>query len=396
MHLPSERIYKEMRSEEVGTWIVPANGGKETALLIKAPTNALKAIVSGAKMSMVYAFQESYLCSAIRVYDVPEEPLLLCNIQRHEEEHCALRKVASVGKTPIFLFNELDVCVAWSDGILSEGDRIGLNEFLSKHPIPYSGEYSAEAIKALDNFCSITNQMTEVLASDVMAIIETPIQYGKWVSNMVSFAGNNDLQTIVLDDRDEGGVLEKSIWASLESVFPFGLHKSPQVKIGKKQRELIDVVAFYQYGSFFIEAKDLSVFAAGLDRTRERRVLGVQKQAEKAIGQLVGASKTAKRGVEAFNAKGSQIPLVLDKPLHCIVLLTELIHEGDWTEVEDAIRSAAMETGDYFHVFDLRELVMLLKCSSGQAHRLDYNLMKRFERFVEAGTIHIRSRPAPK
>ena len=156
------------------------------------------------------------------------------------------------------------------------------------------------------------------------------------------------------------------------------------------------MVAFHKYGSFFIEAKDLSIFSAGLDRTRERRVLGVQKQAIKAIGQLIGASKTAKRGVETFNAMGIRIPLVLDKPLHCIVLLSELIHEGDWAEVEALICQAAIETGDYFHVFDLRELVMILKISSGQAHRFDYNLMQRFERFVEAGTIHIRSRPAPK
>jgi hypothetical protein len=238
--------------------------------------------------------------------------------------------------------------------------------------------------------------MARIVTSNAMPAIEIPIKHGPWVSNRVSYAGNFDLQTIVLNDKDEGGVLENSIWASLESVFPFSLHKSPQVKIGKKQRELIDVVAFHQYGSFFIEAKDLSVFAAGLDRTRERRVLGVKKQAIKAIGQLVGASKTAKKGVEAFDAKGFQIPLVLDKPLHCIVLLSELIHEGDWSEVEEAICSATRETGDYFHVFDLRELVVLLKCSSGQAHRLDYNLMQRFERFAKSKTIHIRSRPAPE
>jgi hypothetical protein len=396
MHLPSERVYKEMRSEEVGTWIVPANGGKETALLIKAPTNTLKAIVSGVQISMVYAFQGNYLCSAIRIYDVPDAPLLLCNIQRNDEEHGAIRKVAATGQTPIFLFNELDVCVAWSDGLISNEDKAKLGKFLSVYPSPYSGEYTAAANKALDNFCSITDNMTRIVTSDAMPAIETPIKHGSWVSSIVSFAGINDLQTIVLDDKDEGGVLEKATWASLESVFPFTLHRSPQVKVGKKQRELIDVVAFHQYGSFFIEAKDLSVFSAGLNRTRERRVLGVQKQAIKAIGQLVGASKTAKKGIEVFDAKGSRIPLVLGKPLHCIVLLSELIHEGDWTEVENSICKAAIETGDYFHVFDLRELVMILKCSSGQAHTLDFNLMQRFERFIKAGTIHMRSRPAPK
>jgi hypothetical protein len=384
-----------MRSEEVGSWVVPANAGKETAVLIKAPTNTLKAIISGVQVSLVFAAIENYLCSGVRVYDVPGAPLLLSSIQRHEEEHAALRKIAAVGTTPLFLFNELDVCVAWSDGIIVENDKNSLVRFLSKSPELYSGAYTPDASKVLDYFCAATDQMIPLSDSNEMLAVEIPVIHGSWISNMISFAGNHDIETMVLSDQDEGGVLEKAIWASLESVFPFNLRKSPQVLIGKKQRELIDVVAFHQYGSFFIEAKDLSVFAAGTDRTRERRVLGVQKQATKAIGQLVGASKTAKRGARVFDAKGASIPLVLDKPIHCIVLLSELIHDGDWTEVEKALCKAVAETGDYFHVLDLRELVMLLKISSGKAHRLDYNLMQRFERFIDAGTIHIRSRLAP-
>lgn len=194
---------------------------------------------------------------------------------------------------------------------------------------------------------------------------------------------------------DEGSVLEKAVWASLESVFPLTLHKSPQVKVGKKLRELTDVVTFYSYGTFLIEAKDLSILKAGTDRTRKRRARGIQKQAKRAIEQLIGASKTVKRGDAVTDLKGNPLSLVLDKPLHCIVLLTELMHEGDWGGIESRLRAAMVETGDFFHVLDLRELIVLLKVSNGEPHRLNYNLMQRCEHFVEAGTIHIRSRLAP-
>ena len=76
---------------------------------------------------------------------------------------------------------------------------------------------------------------------------------------------------------------------------PF-LHMSPQIKVGEKVRELTDVMASHEYGSFLIEAKDLSIFQSGFLREQERRTKGAQKQTQKAITQLVGASKAAKRG----------------------------------------------------------------------------------------------------
>ena len=33
MHIPSKRVYNEMRSEEFSLWCVPANGGDEIAFL---------------------------------------------------------------------------------------------------------------------------------------------------------------------------------------------------------------------------------------------------------------------------------------------------------------------------------------------------------------------------
>ena len=308
-----------MRSEEAGTWFVPANGGEETAVLIKAPTTTLKALLSGVSLSLVFGADRSYLCSGARVYDVPEAPLLLFSVQRYEEEHAALNKIANARRTPIFLFNELDVCVAWSDGLLTEHDSARLLAFLTSHGDFYSGDFTAEASAVLDSFCATINSSQELSGAKQIQTIEIPISHESWTSNNVSFVGANDLQTIVLEDSDEGAVLEKAVWASLESVFPLTLHKSPSVTIGAKTRELTDVLTFYEYGSFLIEAKDLSILKDGTNRKRERRAKGTQKQkqARGAIKQLIGASK-------------------------------------DWSEVEEDLRKAFLEAGDFFHVFDLR------------------------------------------
>jgi hypothetical protein len=266
--------------------------------------------------------------------------------------------------------------------------------FLTSHGDFYCGDFTPDTSSALDSFCVTIDPTQEIPGAKTIESIEIPIAHEPWTSNSISFIGMNDLQTIVLEDRDEGAVLERIVWASLESVFPLTLHKSPSVTIGAKTRELTDVLAFYEYGSFLIEAKDLSIFISGTHRKRERRAKGTQKQALGAIEQLVGAAKAVKRGETVTDHNGRVLPLVVDKPLHCIVLLTELMHEGDWSEVEKALRKASLETGDFFHAFDLRELITLLKIGHGSPYRFDYNLIERWKCFIKSGNILIRSRPA--
>lgn len=226
-------------------------------------------------------------------------------------------------------------------------------------------------------------------------LVDIPATLGHWRTNHVSFVGFRVHHTITIDDHNEGEMFERAVWSSLESVFPLTLYKSAQVKIGDKTRELTDVLAFYEYGSFLIEAKDLSVLQAGYERDQERRTKGVQKQIKKAIAQLVGASKAITRGDLVFDATGEVLNVVRDKPSHCIVLITELMHWGDWSKVERQLMDAMRSTGSFFHLLDLREFIMLLKGSSGKAPLLDYNLIERCKAFIKNGSMHIRSRMAP-
>ena len=168
-----------------------------------------------------------------------------------------------------------------------------------------------------------------------------------------------------------------------------------QVIIGEKTRELTDVFSFYPYGSFLIEAKDLSVINAGYNRDQARRTAGIQKQVKKAITQLAGASKAFARGEAIFDADGNELNINRDQPPHCIILITELMHYGDWKEIEMQLMKAMNEAGAFFHLLDLRELIALLKGSSGQAELLDYNLIQRLKIFEEKQSIFIRSRPSP-
>jgi hypothetical protein len=144
-----------------------------------------------------------------------------------------------------------------------------------------------------------------------------------------------------------------------------------------------------------IEAKDLSVLEAGYHKDIDKKTRGIQKQVKKAIKQLIGSQKALMRGDIIYDSKGTELSIERSQPPHCIVLITELIHHGDWSEVEKNLLSAIESTGAFFNILDLQELVFLLKTCSGKPELLDYNLMERTKKFIKCQSVHIRFQSTP-
>ncbi len=395
MHIPSERVYSEMRSEAASLWIVPANDGEEIAILIKAPSSSIKALVAGCELELVFGKLNEYLCNGVRIHDMPDAPILISGAQRNVEEHHALLRLLNDLTAPVFLFNEMDVCLACTNLTITESDAARIKNSLGDISSIYTGDFTGECSHALDCFCYSTDQTQTYPDVSVIPLQFVEVGLESWRINNNNFIGIRENHSVVIDDKNEGEIFERAIWASLESVFPLNIFKSPQVIIGKKARELTDVLAFHQYGSILIESKDLSVLQAGFERDQERRTNGVKKQISKAIKQLVGACNAVKSGNDVYDSKGNIINIVRDKPFHCVILITEMMHWGDWEKIEQEIMQAMKSTGSFFNLVDLREFITLLKGSSGRAELLDYNLIERCKSFVKCGSVHLRSQIAP-
>lgn len=392
MHIPSQRIHREMYSEEASLWFTLANGGGEEAILIKAPTAAIKSIIVGCELSIVVGRYESYSCSGVRVFDVPGQPLLISGVQRYEDEHEALRRILEKGTVPIFLFNELDFCVASGEATLDRGASLLAEELLGGPDGLYVGDFTKAASHALDNFDFTVDSTVIVEHQEKIDVAEMGLSVGPWTATKIAVAGVRDHKKVDITNKKEGSVLEAVTWAALESVFPFALHHSPQVIEGVKQRELIDVVATYEYGTFLFESKDISVLNVEQQRTQERRISTVKGHIRKALGQLKAAAKSVKRGDVVRSTDGEVIALNLSQPLHCVVLITEFIEDGDWTDVLMEMYNTALDADCFFHVLDLREFVTLLKISKGDPRHFDYHLMGRSEFCAENELLHVRSR----
>ncbi|MGZ8219598.1 hypothetical protein [Methylomagnum sp.] len=382
-----------MRSERVGIWYVPAKGSDDFALLIKAPTSNIKALIAGCPLNLSFGRRNNYLIAAARIYDIPGLPTNIFQVQRDTEEQAALLNILKSRRFPIFLFNEMDICHAWTNANISNFDAVKLIDFICPIASLYAGPFTDNASHALDCFYFTIDDTQAIHGATTLEVLEVAPVLETWRTIEINFVGLRGSQSVLIDNNDEGEVLERLIWASLISSFSPNLYKSPQVKIGKKWRQLTDVLAFYDLGVFLFESKDLSVFLSGYERSQDRRTKGVQKQIKKAIDQLIGASKALKRGEMIADDAGAAINVDRLKPFHCMVLVTELMFDGDWTDIQERLIAATKETNDFFHLLDVDELVTLLKCSSGKAEIFDYNLMERWKAFIERKSVHIRVRP---
>ena len=390
MHIPSERIYKSMLAEHAHVWYVPANDGDETALLIKSITPSLKALIAGCQIQLLFGKKDNYLCTGARIYDMPDSPLLLSEPQIVLEEHMALVQSMKQMVFPIFLFNERDICVASSTVEISEEDSSALLELMGNEDSLYTGKFNDDVSFAVDCFDTSIDKTRTFPNAYEIPIIEITPKIGKWETYDVYFVNNDSHGGINIAAKTEGENFENIIRASLDHVFPSTLYKNPQIQHGDTRREFTDIFAYYEYRSFLIEAKDLSVIQAGFNKNEAKRLAGIQKQAEKAIKQLIGAVNAFKRGDALFDAKGNMISVDRNPSPHCIILITELMTCGDWSEITKQLLEASEQTYAFFHLFDLRELITLIKKCSGDPALIDYNLVERYKLFIKNKNVFIR------
>lgn len=390
MNIPIEKVYNQMRAEIASLWYLPANDGKETAFIIKAPTPTIKAVILGCNLKLIFGKEDSYLCNGVIIEDVPGSPVIISGVQVEAEEHQALLKSILQRKFPIFLFNEMDICVASAVIQLQIEDCEKILSFIKSEDELHTGSFDSLASAVLDCFEYTLDKILAYPNTHEIDIVEVIPNIGEWKTHEVYFLNQELVLKTDIAEKDEGENFEKTIWGSLESVFPTTLYKSPKVKIGEKVRELTDIYAHYEFGSFLIECKDLSVIQAGYGRNMDKRIAGVQKQIKKALKQLVGATNAFKRGELIFDNNNNEIISDRTQPPHCIVLITELMPNEDWDEITTLLINAVQQTGAFFHILDFRELITLLKQSFGDSRLIDYNLMKRCKLCLEKKSILIR------
>ena len=389
----TEQLSAEINIEEASIWYTKDIGEKETNLIIKTITTSIKALIKECPLKLVFGKKDNILCVGVRIIDIPDSPLFMSKVQFKSEEHNALIQALQNGEFNISLINEMNKLTAWGKAKISKEKASEILKYINEKPPLYIGPYTKEVEYAHDCFCVSVEEKYRYIYPNAhtIPVMEIEAISEKWNTSSIYYYDNKEDYNFIINDKNEGGTFETEIAASLASVFPSTLYKNPKVKKGNNIRELTDILAYYEERCFLIEAKDISILEVGYQSNKEKRISRTQKQVKNAIKQLTGAVRAFSENSEIYTNDNKKINVNRNIITHCIILITEFIHEGDWGDVEKLLFEAIYQTGAIFNIFDLNDFIKLLKISSGQPDIIDYHLMQRCKYMLKNNTIHIKN-----
>lgn len=112
------------------------------------------------------------------------------------------------------------------------------------------------------------------------------------------------------------------------------------------------------------------------------------------MNQLCGALISIREEKRITSASGEVLSITKGFTPHTIILVSELLPFGDWSEITLKIIELSKEMNAMFHVIDLREL-SLLEHVSKSIDAFDANLVHRFKEFAIHKNIFIRGKVPP-
>lgn len=381
----AERIYQELLQGKVGIWYV--SDGYGSKIMIKIPSSTLKSVIKGCRLELTFGRDDKIFHVGFKVYDDKINFLTVSCIQKNRDEHFSIAKIMNLNKVQIQLCNELGVCQAFGDIALSDENKNDVLCILGNPKRLYCGNYNDKLDISADNFqysLGLDHNFISPKKIDTLSF-EVKIENLESLNNI--FIRDTAYISTEISDPDEGKLLEKEVFITLNSLFEPNIYLSPQVENIKGNREFTDVLAFSDFGIFLIESKALGVNNVTKERSMERKVKGLQKQVEKAIKQLVGAYKIMIAEKPIYSISGEQIHFDRTLPPCGIILISELIPFGNWDDILLMLLKAMSENGVLLHLMDLNELMQFIGHSKGDKNLFDYYLFERLKNFVENPVI---------
>lgn len=398
MFMPSERVWNEMKYEPVGFWPVPINAGDEYALLVKAPTNVLKAAYRSCPVSLFISTAATpagtVVSTVLTIADDPASPLTIAGVHRHLEEQLAIEQIVRAGRALIVLFDELSRPVARAQCALQADARVAAASLLNDGEARYAGAWTSTLAEVLDEVQGLVDPALAVPPKYSPRILNVPLVLSDFQTIQIAAVGEHEAREFRLEDADEGFVLEHATWHLMESLFGSHIFHSPQVTEGRKTRELTDILAYCRAGICVVEAKAVAVLSTDPARTTLRRAKNIQKQIDKGLSQIPGAIRSiaARRPLTSRAGNPITLPENTGAMRHGIIMVSELFPSLDWKMIRVQLLESSRASGAMFHVLDPQELRLLIGISANEPVQLMLHLARRFELLCGAESAYIRTR----
>jgi len=393
VYIPSASILRIIRSEQFGVWAESYNEGSCSALLAKAPTTSIKAVLQGCKVQLIVGentLEKKFLAVALKIFDTEEAPLLMPMAARTQREINGLIDLLRRKHFSFTIYDELSSPICYGEGFIeipTENSLLQHSDTSDFYPV----DNLTVANEVIDSFCYSIDPAYGTSRKHDSTVGYFPLNLTTVKPMLVISTtefGSVDYQAASLE---EGQTQEKQLAHFLAYNFRDKIYHSPQVKIGGKVRELTDVLALDDTCNYCIESKALSINASGYKNSMQRRLARSLKHSRRALDQLEGCIKAIRRGEPITTHEGESLQLESVGQVHGIVIISELIPSEQWDEIIQKIINLSNSNDAHFHVIDLSEFINIIKLSQSPTISFEQCLVERFSAILEHKTLQIKS-----
>lgn len=393
MYIPSKFLYEVLSSEQIGIFCESNNQG-DKAIIAKLPTSTIKAIALGAKVDF-YVFTTSrkphYLALCMKIFDNESSPMHAMLAQRWQNSNNIFDFSFFDSELDLVLFDETDAPVQESKIKIKTNFRNKrIRNVLQNTQLTSSNDYDA-----VNHF---TDSVCADLGFDYDAHPHYPIVSFKfsveitYIHTVKAIHVNEQGSTHydVVQDID-GTRQERQIYQYLCLMDDSKTAISPLVTIGKKERELTDILTITQNQQLVaVESKCLQVDKDAVEKSCERTAASIIKHCKKALGQLEGVYKTIKRGERIYDEYDNTL-LIEDKySFYGIVLIDEFRPSKDWDEITNLMLALSNTHNVCLNIISISEMIYTMKLCTSNTNLFVESLENRHQACIDANTIDIR------
>lgn len=244
--LINENLMAMVVSNPGGLWADYHHKTKTSALVIKLPSTAIKAIDLGARVELHIAltdFEECYVALGVTVRDSSDSPLISITPASYINYLNGILHFAREGHTQVFLYNEMNHCILHGELLITAEFKAEILDVWSKIKQPYlMRDYMVE-----DLFIeSIFNKLAPDIHTDgfyEITLLTEAISMGHLtkVLNM-DYTDHGNL-IYEMGTGVEGDIQEEQLVHSLRMLFGSNVFHSPWKVRDTQTKEFVDVFA---------------------------------------------------------------------------------------------------------------------------------------------------------
>lgn len=254
-----ERITKELLHEQGSLWFI--NDEFEAKVMVKLTSTVIKEIMKGCRVELLLGRDSSQNPAVfhygMRIHDDTVNYTAVIGTDCMDDQHVSLQGIMNRSYTHIHFHNELGFCTASAKLTLSTSDQLRVLNILGNTDKLYCGKMEQKVLDSIDCFLHSINLETRNSSVHEIDTFAAEAQLGAWIVMENHVLGNKDTRRFVINDRDEGSVLEKESVTVLDGLFKNNLYLNPQIARTNGYRELTDIFAQNERGLFLIESKAL-------------------------------------------------------------------------------------------------------------------------------------------